>query len=226
MHVDANYIKSTIRTVPDWPEKGVMFRDITPLFQNPLALRGTLDAFIQRYLDKDVSVVAGIDARGFLLGVTIAYQLNLPFVPIRKQGKLPFKTVSEDYELEYGSATIEINEDAIKSGDKVVIIDDLIATGGTMLAGISLIKKTGRLRHGSRGDYRSARTQGLEKNRGRGRARVHHHGLPGTLRSATSLTPHNVYRANDTSPLVRRGRDAHAFFRGGGSRRAFALSFL
>ncbi len=143
MHVDANYIKSTIRTVPDWPEKGVMFRDITPLFQNPLALRATLDAFIQRYLDKDVDVIAGIDARGFLLGVTIAYQLNLPFIPIRKKGKLPFKTVSEDYELEYGSATIEINEDAIKSGDKVVIIDDLIATGGTMIAGINLIKKLG-----------------------------------------------------------------------------------
>lgn len=143
MHVDANYIKSIIRTVPDWPEKGVMFRDITPIFQDPLALRGTMDAFVQRYLKSRPDVIAGVDARGFLLGVTIAYQLNIPFVPIRKAGKLPYKTVSQEYELEYGSATVELHEDAIADGQKVVIIDDLIATGGTMLAGIQLIQRLG-----------------------------------------------------------------------------------
>ena len=143
MLIDANYLKSIIRTVPDWPEKGVQFRDITPIFQDPRALRGTMEAFVQRYLCKNINVIAGIDARGFLLGVTIAYELNLPFVPIRKKGKLPYNTISEDYDLEYGSASVEIHEDAVKPGDQVVIIDDLIATGGTMLAGAKLVQKLG-----------------------------------------------------------------------------------
>ncbi len=143
MHIDADYIKSIIRTIPDWPEKGVMFRDITPIFQHPRALRGTLDAFIHRYMDQKIDVICGIDARGFLLGVTVAKELNIPFVPIRKKGKLPWKSISQEYELEYGKAEIEVHEDACTKGDRVVVFDDLIATGGTMLAGISLMERLG-----------------------------------------------------------------------------------
>ncbi|MCS7205011.1 MAG: adenine phosphoribosyltransferase [Leptospiraceae bacterium] len=144
MHsVTADYIKTKIRTIPNWPKEGVMFRDITPLFQDPKALRGFMDAFVQRYIDKKIDVVAGIDARGFLIGVGIAYALNVSFVPIRKKGKLPWKTISQEYELEYGKEEIEIHIDACKKGDRVVIIDDLIATGGTMLAGIELIRRLG-----------------------------------------------------------------------------------
>jgi adenine phosphoribosyltransferase len=143
MHIDREYIKSKIRTIPDWPERGVMFRDITPLFQDPRALRGFMDAFVQRYLGQGVDVIAGIDARGFLLGVTISYELNIPFVPVRKKGKLPFETLSEKYDLEYGSAEIEIHRDACKKGDRIVLFDDLIATGGTMLAAAKLIKRLG-----------------------------------------------------------------------------------
>ncbi|MCR9144724.1 MAG: adenine phosphoribosyltransferase [bacterium] len=143
LKVDTDYLKKIIRTVPDWPEKGVMFRDITPLFQDPQALRLMMDAFIHRYFDQKIDVIAGVDARGFLLGVTIAYELNLPFVPVRKKGKLPFKTISEDYELEYGKATIELHDDAVKKGDRVVLFDDLIATGGTMLAAAKLIQRLG-----------------------------------------------------------------------------------
>jgi len=147
MEIDRKYLKDTVRTVPDWPEKGVMFRDITPLFQDPRALRGTMDAFAQRYMDKNIRVIAGIDARGFLLGATIAYELNCSFVPIRKKGKLPFKTIWEEYSLEYGKAAIEIHEDALKPGDRVVLFDDLIATGGTMLAAANLIKRLGGVVH-------------------------------------------------------------------------------
>ncbi|MCB1174449.1 MAG: adenine phosphoribosyltransferase [Leptospiraceae bacterium] len=141
--IDTEYIKQTIRSVPDWPEKGVMFRDITPLFQNPKALRATMDAFVHRYFDAKVDLIAGIDARGFLLGVTVAYELNLPFVPVRKKGKLPYKTISESYQLEYGEATIEMHTDAVTAGQRVVLFDDLIATGGTMLAANSLLKRLG-----------------------------------------------------------------------------------
>ena len=143
MYIDADYIKKIVRTVPDWPEKGVMFRDITPIFQDSKALRGTMDALVQRYLDQNIDVVAGIDARGFLLGVTVAYELNLSFVPIRKKGKLPYKTISEKYNLEYGTAEVELHEDAVKKGDRVIIVDDLIATGGTMTAGANLVKRLG-----------------------------------------------------------------------------------
>ena len=141
--IDAEYVKSVIRTVPDWPEKGVMFRDITPIFQDPKALRGVIDSFIHRYMDQNINVFAGIDARGFLLGVTVAYALNKQFVPIRKKGKLPFDTISEEYDLEYGKAEAEVHTDACKKGDRVVIFDDLIATGGTMTAGVNLMKKLG-----------------------------------------------------------------------------------
>ncbi len=143
MHIDREYIKSKIRTVPHWPEEGVMFRDITPIFQDPKALRGSMDMFVHRYMDMNIDVIAGIDARGFLLGVTIAYELNRSFIPVRKKGKLPFESISEEYELEYGKAAIEIHADAVKPGDRVVIFDDLIATGGTMIAAKNLITKLG-----------------------------------------------------------------------------------
>jgi adenine phosphoribosyltransferase len=139
------YLRSHIRTVPDWPAPGVQFRDITPLLQNPKVFRVLIDAFVHRYMDKDLrpDVVAGLDARGFIIGAVIAYELNVGFVPIRKKGKLPFTTVQETYELEYGSATVELHTDAVKTGDKVLLIDDLIATGGTMMAGKKLLEKLG-----------------------------------------------------------------------------------
>jgi adenine phosphoribosyltransferase len=143
MILDPHYIKSKIRTVPDWPQPGVMFRDITPLLQDPKTFRILIDLFVHRYMDQNIDVVAGIDARGFVLGAVIAYELNKGFVPIRKKGKLPFNTIGEEYELEYGSATVEIHADACKPGDRVLLIDDLVATGGTMIAGAKLLQRLG-----------------------------------------------------------------------------------
>nr|WP_297354877.1 adenine phosphoribosyltransferase [uncultured Caldimonas sp.] len=140
---DRAFIKSHIRTVPDWPEPGVQFRDITPLLQNPKVFRVLIDQFVHRYFDVRPNVIAGLDARGFIIGSVLAYELNVGFVPIRKKGKLPFTTVEETYELEYGSATVELHTDAVKAGDKVVLIDDLIATGGTMMAGKRLLERLG-----------------------------------------------------------------------------------
>lgn len=139
------YLRNHIRTVPDWPTPGVQFRDITPLLQNAKVFRVLIDAFVQRYMEPSMrpGVVAGLDARGFILGSVIAYELNVGFVPIRKKGKLPFTTVAETYELEYGSATVELHTDAVKPGQKVLLIDDLIATGGTMMAGKKLLEKLG-----------------------------------------------------------------------------------
>lgn len=139
------YLKSHIRTVPNWPLPGVQFRDITPLLQDPKVFRVLIDSFVHRYMDSSnrPDVVAGLDARGFIIGSVIAYELNLGFVPIRKKGKLPFTTVQETYELEYGSATVELHTDAVQAGQKVLLIDDLIATGGTMLAGKALLEKLG-----------------------------------------------------------------------------------
>jgi adenine phosphoribosyltransferase len=140
-----DYLKSHIRTVPDWPAPGVQFRDITPLLQDPRVFRVLIDAFVHRYMDPALrpDVVAGLDARGFILGSVVAYELGLGFVPIRKKGKLPFTTVEETYELEYGSATVELHTDAVKAGQRVLLIDDLIATGGTMMAGKKLLEKLG-----------------------------------------------------------------------------------
>jgi len=127
----ADFLRATIRTVPDWPQPGVMFRDITPLFQNRKALRVMIDVFVQRYIDTPLDYIAGMDARGFIIGPIIAY------------GKLPYETVSESYALEYGSATVEVHSDACKAGDRIILIDDLIATGGTMLAGRNLLERLG-----------------------------------------------------------------------------------
>jgi len=139
------YLRSHIRTVSDWPAPGVQFRDITPLLQNPQVFRVLIDTFVHRYMDPALkpTVVAGLDARGFIIGSVVAYQLGVGFVPIRKKGKLPFTTVEETYELEYGSATVELHTDAVKPGDRVLLIDDLIATGGTMMAGKKLLEKLG-----------------------------------------------------------------------------------
>jgi adenine phosphoribosyltransferase len=137
------YIMSHIRTVPNWPAPGVQFRDITPLLSNPRVFRVLIDQFVHRYFDVRPAVIAGLDARGFIIGSVLAYELNVGFVPIRKKGKLPFSTVEETYELEYGSATVEIHTDAVRQGDRVVLIDDLIATGGTMMAGRKLLERLG-----------------------------------------------------------------------------------
>ncbi|MFZ1500518.1 MAG: adenine phosphoribosyltransferase [Giesbergeria sp.] len=141
----SDYLREHIRTVPDWPAPGVQFRDITPLLQDPKVFRVLIDAFVHRYMDRDrrPDVVAGIDARGFILGAVVAYELGVGFVPIRKKGKLPFTTVEETYELEYGSATVELHTDSVHIGDRVLLMDDLIATGGTMMAGKRLLEKLG-----------------------------------------------------------------------------------
>ena len=141
----SHYIREHIRTVPDWPAPGVMFRDITPLLSNPRVFRVLIDQFVHRYFDVRPDVIAGLDARGFIIGSVVAYELGVGFVPIRKKGKLPFTTVEETYELEYGSATVEMHTDAVKAGDRVVLIDDLIATGGTMMAGKKLLERLGAL---------------------------------------------------------------------------------
>jgi adenine phosphoribosyltransferase len=140
-----DYLRRHIRTVPDWPSPGVQFRDITPLLQNPRVFRVLIDAFVHRYMEPGLrpDVVAGLDARGFIIGSVIAYELAVGFVPIRKKGKLPYTTVEETYELEYGSATVELHTDAVKPGDRVLLVDDLIATGGTMMAGKKLLEKLG-----------------------------------------------------------------------------------
>jgi len=140
-----DYLRAHIRTVPDWPTPGVQFRDITPLLQDAKVFRVLIDAFVHRYMDatRRPDVVAGLDARGFILGAVVAYELSVGFVPIRKKGKLPFTTVEETYELEYGSATVELHTDAVKPGHQVLLIDDLIATGGTMMAGKKLLERLG-----------------------------------------------------------------------------------
>ena len=140
---DRSLIRQTIRTVPDWPAPGVQFRDITPLLQNPKVFRVLIDQFVHRYFDLRPDAIAGLDARGFIIGSVLAYELNIGFVPIRKKGKLPYTTVEENYELEYGSAAVEIHTDAVKAGDRVLLIDDLIATGGTMMAGKRLLERLG-----------------------------------------------------------------------------------
>jgi len=141
--LNTDFLKAEIRNVPDWPEPGVIFRDITPLLQNPRTLRVLVDLFVHRYMNTGLNLVAGIDARGFILGSIVAYELNLGFVPIRKKGKLPFTTIAQEYELEYGSATVEMHADACRPGDRVLLIDDLIATGGTMMAGKILLERLG-----------------------------------------------------------------------------------
>jgi len=138
-------IKSKIRTIPDYPKKGIMFRDITTLIKDPVGFRLVIDSLTQRYIKGDIGfdVIVGIESRGFILGGALAYTLGRGFVPIRKKGKLPAEKETQEYELEYGTDPIEIHRDAIQKGTQVLLIDDLLATGGTALAAAALIEKLG-----------------------------------------------------------------------------------
>ena len=136
-------LTKVIRTVPNWPIEGVMFRDITTILQDPVAFRVAIDLFYARYKDTALDKIAGIDARGFIFGSALAYRMGVGFVPVRKKGKLPFTTISASYSLEYGKDTVEMHSDAISSGEKVLIVDDLIATGGTISAAVQLVQQLG-----------------------------------------------------------------------------------
>jgi adenine phosphoribosyltransferase len=136
-------LKSAIRSIPNFPIEHITFRDITTLMQDPEAFCETNEQFYNRYKDQKIDKVVGIDARGFVFGAVLASKLNIGFVPVRKKGKLPFKTLCEKYSLEYGTAEVEIHSDAIQKGERVVVMDDLIATGGTIAAAVSLIERLG-----------------------------------------------------------------------------------
>jgi adenine phosphoribosyltransferase len=136
-------IKTLIRTIPHYPHQGIMFRDITTLLKDPIGLRSTIDQIAKRYKGQPISKVVGIESRGFIIGAPVAYLLGIGFVPIRKKGKLPAETIGHDYELEYGADRIEIHTDAISPGERVLLIDDLLATGGTAEAAAALIAKMG-----------------------------------------------------------------------------------
>jgi adenine phosphoribosyltransferase len=136
-------IKSKIRTVPHYPKQGIQFRDITTLLKDPVSFRMTIEELVRRYKGEKIDKIAGIESRGFILGAPLAYALGKGFVPIRKKGKLPAETIGHDYELEYGTDRIEIHTDAISKGEKVLLVDDLIATGGTAEAACKLIDKMG-----------------------------------------------------------------------------------
>lgn len=137
------FVKSKIRTIPNWPKEGVMFRDITTLLKDKEGFNHMIDLLVKRYQDKKIDVIAGIESRGFITGAVLANKLGLGFIPIRKPGKLPAETISEEYELEYGKNKIEIHKDAVEEGSKVLLVDDLIATGGTAIAACNLLKKLG-----------------------------------------------------------------------------------
>ncbi len=136
-------IKSRIRTIPHYPKDGIMFRDITTLLQDPFGFRKVVDELVQPYAGVRIDVVAGIEARGFILGGAVAHQLSVGFVPVRKKGKLPHDTFSQEYELEYGTDEVEIHQDAVRRGEHVLLVDDLIATGGTAEAAVKLIRQAG-----------------------------------------------------------------------------------
>ncbi len=136
-------LKKYIRDIPDFPQKGILFKDITPLLGEPKALKSAIDKFASLYKDQKIETVVGIESRGFIFGAPLSYKLGVPFVPVRKKGKLPSKTISAEYSLEYGTSVVEIHEDAMKSGKNVLIIDDLLATGGTAAAAASLVKSLG-----------------------------------------------------------------------------------
>lgn len=136
-------LKNIVRSIPGWPLEGVIFRDLTTLMQDPAAFRYACDILSTRYEDQGIDRIVGIDARGFVFGAVVAYRLGLGFVPVRKKGKLPAATYAESYTLEYGSGTLEIHRDAISPGERVVIVDDLIATGGTVGATVNLVRRLG-----------------------------------------------------------------------------------
>jgi len=136
-------LAAAIRNVPDFPKPGIQFKDITTLVGNGAAFREIIEGWKARYADKRITAIVGADARGFIFGAALAYALGIGFVPVRKKGKLPAATISEEFDLEYGKDTIEIHLDALKPGDRVVLVDDLLATGGTMAAMAHLVKKLG-----------------------------------------------------------------------------------
>ncbi|MEM9704481.1 MAG: adenine phosphoribosyltransferase [Pseudomonadota bacterium] len=136
-------IRDTIRSIPDYPKPGIIFRDITTLITDARGFRRAVDEMVQPLAGKKIDKVSGIEARGFILGGAIAHQLSVGFVPIRKKGKLPAETISESYELEYGVDEVEIHVDAVKEGERVLLVDDLIATGGTAIAGLNLLERAG-----------------------------------------------------------------------------------
>jgi adenine phosphoribosyltransferase len=143
MVFDEFSFKSLIRPVVDFPKPGVIFRDITPLFQSPKALRLVIDSFVHRYIEADFTHIGAMDARGFLIGSIVAHELNKPLILFRKQGKLPADVLSEGYQTEYGEAFLEVHADSLCEGDSLVLFDDLIATGGTLLAAASLVRRMG-----------------------------------------------------------------------------------
>jgi adenine phosphoribosyltransferase len=136
-------LRAAVRDVPDFPKKGIIFKDITPILKDGALFRASIDLFLEELNGKKIDKVVGIDARGFLFGSAVAYALNIGFVPLRKKGRLPYKTESAAYTLEYGEAEMEMHIDAIEAGEKIVLIDDLLATGGTSASAVTLIKKVG-----------------------------------------------------------------------------------
>jgi adenine phosphoribosyltransferase len=141
--INCEPLKSLVRAVPDFPKPGILFYDITTLLKDKTGFAQLIDAFAQYYIDKHVDLVLGIEARGFIFGPALAYRLNAGFVPVRKPGKLPAETLTIKYDLEYGSDSLQIHKDAIQPGQRVIIVDDLLATGGTMLATVDLVKQMG-----------------------------------------------------------------------------------
>jgi adenine phosphoribosyltransferase len=136
-------LRAAVRDVPDFPKKGIMFKDITPVLSDPSLFRASIDLFLERCRGKEVDKIVGIDARGFVFGSAVAYELGVGFVPIRKRGKLPYRTEIAKYSLEYGEAEVEMHTDAVTQGERVVLVDDLLATGGTSAAAAVLIRKAG-----------------------------------------------------------------------------------
>lgn len=136
-------VKDYIRTIPDFPHEGIQFRDVTTLFNDPRGFRMAVDHLLHPYIGQRIDRVAGLEARGFILGGAVAHQLSVGFLPVRKKGKLPAKTIEQSYKLEYGEATVEIHDDAVEPGENILIVDDLLATGGTAEAGIKLIERLG-----------------------------------------------------------------------------------
>ena len=136
-------LKHKIRTIADFPKAGIQFKDIMPIVRDPISLRRAIELLIEPFKDQDITAVAGMEARGFIFGSLVAWELDIGFIPLRKAGKLPHLTTQVNYDLEYGSACLEVHTDAIKQGDKILLIDDLIATGGTAKASCELVEKLG-----------------------------------------------------------------------------------